>query len=197
MPLILTETDTVSNQPDIACTSQTLEYADERVATSGGTAGVTENTRSHPAVADTRVAVTYASVANEPNSTSWEAGNWVVRFEVTTANKNLTWDEADICRQNASLVHIANVGAVDALGIALGTTGVKSTTISGAAQTAGATDRIVVFGAFTNSTTMTQAIGIKPSQNIDTPVTQGGPGVSDHPVPPTVVRQAVQRAAVW
>jgi hypothetical protein len=56
-----------------------------------------------------------------------------------------------------------------------GSTGVKPITVSGSFQSASATDEMVAEIA-TNPSMASQIYGFKLSQNIDTPVTQGGGG---------------------
>ena len=180
MPIVLTETDTNSGHicgvAFLVCADVLAYYTDKlnKEAAEGATAGVTAFTVSHGNVADLRAPFAFTSPASVPNSTAWESGNWIIRFEVSTANMNLTWNKvcvfavlAGACTKNGTALDVAS------LGIGLGTTGVKSTTQSGSALTTNAGDRILASVGFKNGTSMSQSIGIKPSQNIDTPVNQG------------------------
>lgn len=178
MPITLTETDTAGPGLQTLCglfTSQLETNALSLEASQGGTAGSTITTFTHAAQADTRISFQFTSPTNVPNSTSWESGNWVVRLEVTTANMNVDWDAVEICRVDSGGVNVATVVATSGLAINLGTTGVKSTTQSGTAQSgANATHRMGISIDIKNGTSMTQSWAGKPSQNIDTPVNQGG-----------------------
>lgn len=177
MPITLAQTDTNSDAAlDELCSTmlagQFYSNGFRKKATSGGTPGTIEVTITHPAAATTLVPFNFYSAENEPNSTVWEAGNWVDVIEVATANKNLTWRRANICRVDATGLEIASVGFVT-LAIALAAGVHSSGNISGAVQNAAAGDRIATAPEFENSTSMVQNIGILPSQAITTPVSQG------------------------
>jgi hypothetical protein len=69
--------------------------------------------------------------------------------------------------------------------------------VAGAAQaSASATDRNQIGIDINSTSSMTQSCAFKPSQNIDTPVTQNGGAVFiARPAP--IVRQAITRASYW
>lgn len=106
------------------------------------------------------------------NSTSWEAGNWVIRFNLTTANADVTWEEAYICRLNNACVSQATVGSDVAVNQLMDTTGVKSVTISGAAQAGAAIDDdayiVLVFSSA--ATHGNSSIGVTHDRDVDTPL---------------------------
>ena len=102
---------------------------------------------------------------------TWDAGNWTIRLNVTTANMNLTWETAYICRVDSACANQATIGSATALAISLGTTGVKSTTISGAAQTPTAGDDVVIVLGFANSAMTAQTFQATPDQLISSPFT--------------------------
>ena len=143
-------------------------------ATSGGVAGVTAVTVTAQNDSSFHSLINFNSIANEPNSASWESGTWTVRIEVTTANMNMINNSAVVCRVSSACVNIAEVGVTGNLDFS--TTGVKSATASGSAQSASASDVIEVVISTNNNFTMAQSFGYKPSQNIDTPVNQGVAG---------------------
>lgn len=145
-----------------------------KLASDGGTAGVTEATGSHFANASDQRDILFEIVPAA--GTTWAAGNWTVRLNVTTANMNLTWDTVYICRVNSSCVSQATIASATGLAISCGTTGVKSTTVSGAVQTPGAGDKIVVLLEFDNGSMTTQTFGITPNQLIDSPFTAASVG---------------------
>lgn len=179
MPIVLVETDTATDHtcgtsaaPCDASLGESGFFGKKGVV--GGTAGITEVTLTHAAVADERAAFGIVSESAVPNSASWESGNWVFRFEVTTANMNVEWSQ--VCAHallNGACTTNGQAVSATGLAISLGTTGVKSSTQAGSAITPNATDRIKCSFEVTNNTSMTQAWGVKPSQNIDTPVNQG------------------------
>jgi len=101
---------------------------------------------------------------------TWSAGTWTVRFNLTTFDMDITWASVHICRVNSSCVNQATIGSASSLGISLGAAGVKSTTVSGSAQTPTAGDRVMIVLGVTNASSMgTDTIGITPDQVIDSP----------------------------
>lgn len=122
MTITLTETDTASGLGDgtVFCaggSSVTSEV--NNVATSGGTAGTTDSSSLTIPSSSTRVFAAFVSASGEPNSISWEAGNYVAKVEVTTAaagSGNTTWDGVYICRLNSGLSNQATVGSVTRYG---------------------------------------------------------------------------------
>jgi hypothetical protein len=118
----------------------------------------------------------FGSNANVPNETSWPAGDWVVRYEVTTANTALDVEEVHVDRMNSGCTSQANVGNLTALNNSL-SAGVHSHTVSGAVQTAAATDTFHVIIGCQRDSHGAQTAGITPSQNIDAPFTAAAGGV--------------------
>ncbi len=172
MALILTQTDTAADCGAVAgCSGATVAgSAVGREATSGGTAGSTEQTVT-VTKNSTEAGFMFQSADNEPNKTSWEAGDWVVRLNVTTSQMDITWEDTYICRFDNACGSLATVGSLVSQAISCGSTGVKSMTISGASQTANATDEIYIVLVFKNASTHgNKSIGITPDQNIDTPL---------------------------
>lgn len=135
-------------------------------ASDGGTAGTTEILPSVVASATDHVKLLFEIV---PTSTSWDAGTWTVRFNVTTQNMNVSWSSVYICRVNSSCTNQATIGSSTGLGISLGSPGVKSTTVTGSSQSPSAGDKVLVLCLFDNSAMTNQTVGITPDQNIDSP----------------------------
>ena len=172
MALVLTQTDTAADCGAVAgCSGATVAgSAVGREATSGGTAGSTEQTITITKNS-TEAGFMFQSADNEPNKTSWEAGDWVVRLNVTTSQMNITWEDTYVCRFDNACGSLATVGSLTGQAISCGSTGVKSMTVSGASQTANATDEIYIVLVFKNANTHgNKSIGITPDQNIDTPL---------------------------
>lgn len=120
----------------------------------------------------------FFTAANDPNDTSWAAGNWVIRLNVQTANANMTWVRTYVCRVNSALVSQATVGSLLAQTTSLATTGVKTHTVVGAAQTAAAGDRIYIVCIFQAGAATDQSVVFTMDQLIDAPLTAivtGGP----------------------
>lgn len=129
-----------------------------------GTNAVSENTGSVVR------SIHFESEANEPNETSWPAGDWIVRIRVTTGNSNLDWDEQYVCRVNSGGVSQATIGSAVAQAVNL-TAGAKSITVAGGADAgAAATDRFYLVGGIIRSAGHGEQIAVVfNDQSIDTP----------------------------
>ena len=104
-----------------------------------------------------------------PAGYSWDAGTWTIPVNVTTANSNLTIASCFVCRVNSGCTNQSTIGSATSLGISCGSTGVKNITVTGAAQSPAATDRVVIVVTFTNSKSSSQTVGITGNQTINTP----------------------------
>lgn len=104
-------------------------------------------------------------------ATTWNAGTWTWRLNVTTANMNVTLISVFICRVNSSGTNQATIGSSTGLSVSMGSTGVKSGTISGSAQSPGVGDVVVVMFCFSNGAMSNQNWNVAPDQNIDSPFT--------------------------
>ena len=141
-----------------------------RAASSGGAAASTGQTVSLSSGGTTAELGVWWDVAVS-TGTSWDAGDWVVRYNITTGNMDVDLQEVYICRVNASSVSQATIGSTT--GLALGTTaGVLSVTITGAAQTPSADDNVRITSVWSNNSSMTaDSIIILADQLIDSPFT--------------------------
>ena len=134
----------------------------------GGTAGSTPVTVTLVKNAMTNNKIQFECIVG--TGKNWGAGNWTIRLNITTANSNITWTGTFICRINSSCVSQETIGSLTGQTTSLGTTGVKTHTVSGSAVTPGAGDKVMVILRFTNSDNMnSQAFGYTPNQNIDAP----------------------------
>ena len=174
MPIILAQTDTVADcGAVVGCSGLALANTPgSRELVEGAIAGVAEVTVTIQG-SITTAAVMFQSQDNAPGDVSWEAGDWVVRINITTSNSNCAWNEVYICRFDAVCGSLATVGFNTGLGIGLGSTGVQSSTVSGSQQTAGITDEIYVVLGIGNASPVNQSFGFTPDQNIDTPIVLG------------------------
>ncbi len=90
----------------------------------------------------------WVSGPNEPNLTSWPATNYVVTLNITQPNASLQIVEVKIFRVNSSggpgYNGLALVADLPNLTQSLGTAGPLTFTLAGSAQTASASDRLVV-----------------------------------------------------
>lgn len=177
MPINYTQTDTNYTFPGAAtlCSGDTFTTggASEpaKIATNGGTAGSvgTNITLVSSASLDTACIIK----CTIDSGTTWAAGTWTWRLNITTSNMNLTLEEVYICRYNSAStpVNQATIGSVTGLAISLGTTGVKSGNITGSAQTPSAGDIVIVSFRFSNGAMSNQTAQATFDQNIDSPFT--------------------------
>ena len=122
---------------------------------------------------------------------AWNSGTWTVRLNCNAANMNLTLDSVHLCRVNSSCTNQASIGSATSQGISLSTTGVKTVSVTGSAQTPGVGDRIVVVVGIINGAMTSQATSFTADQNIDSPFTVFVPRS------PYMLSQAVKRASVY
>jgi hypothetical protein len=150
------QTDTIGIKNDFACDGAVPSPGHTRqelVMRQGGASGTAENLITINQSA-TQVGVTYISPVNDPGFTSWQAGNWVVRFNVDPADTDpsIKWDGTCIFVVNSSgTTNKATVGSLTGQAIDLSTAGVKTMTISGSAQTVLGTDRVYIELVFHNN----------------------------------------------
>lgn len=104
---------------------------------------------------------------------TWSAGTWTVRLNVTTANMNLTWTDVYICRTSSGCFNSATIGSATGLAKSLGSTGVLSQAVTGAAQTPSAGDKVMIAFVFSNAAMSTQTFNYTPNQLIDSPFVSG------------------------
>ena len=173
MALILVQTDTVAPCGTIlACTSPLDGLAvtpQARLAEDGGDAGSGELSATIYK-ADTQAGVMFESPA--VGQTTWQAGTYTVRLNVTTAVALLVLREVHVCRVNSSCVSQEIVGNNTGLSISMAITGVKTVDVEGVEQSASATDRIYIVLIFEATNHASLTFGFTPDQNIDTPIAE-------------------------
>lgn len=163
------ETDTAAPAGTIAaCTA--LTAATTQVSALASMGGVLGTTSKAITLASSGVNTRATYLEFVPGVTSWAAGNYVVRLNCTTANANITWASTSICRLNSSNVSQATIGTLTGQTTSLGTTGVKTHTISGSLQTAATTDKVYIVCGFTNAQAMANSANFTFNQMIDTPI---------------------------
>ena len=172
MPNIqLQQTDTAALDGALSACSGlgASQNTDNKQATSGGSPGTTTPQVTLSGSDGGSRGIHFESAANEPGQTSWPAGNWVVRLNITTGNTNLQWISTYICRVNSNGINQATVGSLTGQSISLGS-GPISMTVSGSAQTALVGDRIYIVLGFKNTSALQQSFNYQPNQLIDTPI---------------------------
>ena len=172
MPLIFVQSDAVGPCAALSTHCAVGTASSSRVArqcTVGGTPGVTQNTPTLEAAAVDFRQIWYE--CEVPAGTYWEAGDWTIRMNVTTANADVQWKSAHICRISSGCINQATIGSNTAVNITLNTTGVKTVVISGSAQAPAPGDKVMILLGFTDLTSKgTETWGLTPNQNIDSPL---------------------------
>ena len=143
-----------------------------RLCVEGGTAGT-----GTPQVKSTAGELDRAAVMFEmqpANGGTWGAGNYVVRLNITTANSAATWIATYVCRFNSGCTNQETIGSLTGQSTGLGSTGVKTHTVSGSSVTPADNDKVYVilvvdFAADHGNV----AFNFTPDQLIDTPIVAG------------------------
>lgn len=181
MAIILTQTDNTSLSGfNVGCSGgSTGATTADREATQGGTAGSTEATVA-PNTAATDACLIFQSASGEPNLTNWDAGDWVVRLDVTTTNSNVDVDSIYICERTSGGTY-NTVTSSTGIARTLGTAQVESFTINRATDySAAATSTIYIVVLLDHTAAHGNSnVGITPSQNIDTPIVPPSPDVGE------------------
>ena len=156
----------------VYCSANSLNSTTSlRQATVGGIAGATQVDQPIDILASTLIAVFFECIVG--TGTSWDAGTWTVNLNVTTGSGDsfITWDGLDICRINSSCVNQASIASASALNIpCFGAAGIRTTTVSGSAQTPSAGDKVMVLLAFSNTLSgVIRNFGYTPNATIDSP----------------------------
>lgn len=111
-----------------------------------------------------------AFVIQPSSATSAPSGNYVMRLNITTANMNLTWTKIDLIEINGSCGTVQTLGTTSSLGISLGTTGVKSATITLGSPVSITSGNPLAFRLyFSNGAMSVQSAADTNNQLIDTP----------------------------
>ncbi|MDQ2816683.1 MAG: hypothetical protein M3T49_00550 [Candidatus Eremiobacteraeota bacterium] len=157
------QTGATTYQPGTTTAPQTLFYT-----LNSETGAISQEMDPQPSGVLTNETLAYApsftgswgwlSGLNEPDQTSWPAQTYTVALNVTNPNANLVITQVRIYRVDASggpsVSGLAVVGGLSGLMQSLGSSGLLTFSISGAAQAASATDRLAVkFNVHNNATT--------------------------------------------
>ena len=193
MSMIFTQTNsTVPCGAISACSGATmLASTIESQIQEGGTPGSAEQVVALP----TNNALRGFFVMESPavGEATWAAGDWVTRFNITTAQDDTFLREIHICRVNSSCGTVHTVASETGLAIALSGGGVFTRTINAAESVGDATDRIyIVVVASNEHTHTTRNVGVTPDQDIDTPIVSTTPDPVNVPI---AASRSVSRAA--
>lgn len=194
MPINFQQTDTsasTSDQPNCSGASLVSGGFSLSECSAAGAAGSNTISGTLPSSATQSYPAFRCVVAG---GVTWAAGTWTVRFNVQTANMNLTVTEVYVCRADSSNVNQATIGSATGLSISLGTTGVKTQAVTGASQTPAANDAVFIVLVIVNAAMTSQTIILTPNQLIDSPFTEPAGYVRPKIVN---VSQAVNRASTY
>lgn len=109
--------------------------------------------------------------AGNANTATW-GGSCVMRFNITTANSNITWSSLEWCEKSA--LSSSSVTQTSGLAIGLGTTGVKTASVDVVAYTIkslGVSAQVHLAIVGTNVATMTATFNWLPDQDVTLPFT--------------------------
>lgn len=176
MAISFTQTDTAAVCTALVyCSFNSLNGTRSlRQATEGGTPGVATIAQSIDGGAVNIIAVFFECIVG--TGVSWNAGTWTVNLDVTTAASGvMNWTGLDICRLNSSCTSQASI-ATASPSVPVTTTGVKTVTASGSAQSPSVGDKVMVLLSF-SQTGPTRSFSYIPDVTIDSPFS----GVSTSP----------------
>lgn len=167
--------DTVADSGfNIGCSGATAEASpDAQQMLRSGTAGSTEITID-PGNGLTRACLAFQSDTTlpEPNVTTWQAGDYVVRLNVTTARSGMIWEETYICERTSGATFntvaslVGQTTTMDA--------GTQTHTVNRASDfTAAANSTVYIVMVFTGPAHGGSNAGVTPSLVIDTPIDDG------------------------
>ncbi len=164
------QTDNAAQHGAIAaCSGDTPATAvDDIELDVGGTPGTSEDTITLTPSAIAR-GWHMESISGEPNEATWIPGDYVIRFEVTAENMNVSLREVHVCRVDSSGGSPVTIGS-NSVNRALGTAQVETITIAGAEDTGAASDRLYIVLSFSASGHNPASVGLTPSQIVDTPI---------------------------
>jgi len=169
MTVSFTQTDNASVCGTAAyCSGNSLDTTtlSLRQATIGGTPGTTAVPQSVTGGATNVIDVFFECIVGA--GVSWDAGTWTINLNVTTGTSGtMNWTGLDICRLNSSCVSQASI-ATASPSVSVTTTGVKTVTVSGFAQSPSAGDKVMVLLSFTQ-TGPTRSFSYTPNVTIDSP----------------------------
>lgn len=160
---------------NIACSGGTAgSVTSNHQMLSGGTAGSTE-VQPDPGNGVTRVCMAFQSdtALPEPNVTTWQAGDYVVRLNVTTARAGTLWDETYICERTSGGV-FNTVASLTGQGTAMAA-GTQTHTVNRATDFSplAANSTVYVVIVLTGPAHGGSDVGVTPSLVIDTPIDDG------------------------
>jgi len=166
------QTDTNTTHGVVAmCSGSTTStaYGDTQISTSDA-AGTGYETITL-VKGTTAIGCAFESKSGQPGITAWAAGTYTVNINVTTANADVFWEHTYVCRCNSSGVNQETIGSTTSQHTSCGTTGTKSMSVTGAATTASATDRLYIVCVFQNTkSTASRTIGYQNSLTVVTPL---------------------------
>lgn len=172
MAIILTQTDTGAiSGVDGGCSSFTPDAdADAKRATEGGTPGETELACFLSSASE--ACLMFETNIGEPNRTKWDAGDYVVRINVTDPDANLTWEDTYVCEIDDT-DSFSTVASLTGQATDISSGGVFSHTINRATDyTPKNADSRLYFVLAFKTTLGVGVVKTTPDQNIDTPLAQ-------------------------
>ena len=156
--------------------------ATKKLAFDGGSSGATQYSvtieGSDTGAASLQVGMQWNAIT--VGRTTWDAGDWIVRLNVSDGNPNVSWQEAHICRVNTSNVVQETIASVTGLNILMSLASTKTVTMTTVGSaTALSTDKILWTLVFQKSTSATATFKYKSNKNLASPIIKA----REEPVP--------------
>lgn len=175
MPVNLNQTDTSTTLAQ-ACSAIAVSGGGARAASPTGTlgSGAVSTNNQNSGTHNAKIGFEWT-----PDSgTTWGAGTWTIRLNVTTGNNNLQIQNIYVCRVNSSGVNQATIGSLTSQNVTA-SAGVKTFNVTGAAQTPSAGDQVrIVLTVQNSSGVMNQSFSWTANQVIDTPFSPAAQNVT-------------------
>lgn len=155
-----------------ACLSFSNRIGANVMMVEGGTAGVVSSTQSmiSAGISTIQLAASFSTPSGDPGTATWD-GSCVMRWNITTANTNITWSHLVWSAYSASLTFRVCVTYTASLAIGLGTTGVKTASVGVSLFAANTTDVTRLFCVGSNAAAMSSSFGYLKNQLVDVPFT--------------------------
>lgn len=115
-------------------------------------------------------AVMYQSIPGAFSSADWPSGTYTIRLNITVADIRMEWDHTYICRMSSACGSLETIGSLTNQSISLGTTGIKTMSVSGVQAVSNLDDTVYIVLVFQNTGATNRSVSVRFNQAIDTPL---------------------------
>lgn len=173
MTELFMQTDGNSVQTALCSGDSEANTSQNCVMALNGTQGVSANTITLDALTlDPEWAWVISSATNTPYLETWDAGDWVVRVQISsTGDTDVTIEDIHICRISTAGVSLGTVTNRTGLGLTCAADTLREITFTNVGEVAAnVTNRIGIVVSFANNVGSAGTVGIFPNTNITTPL---------------------------